>query len=274
MKKYIFLIFLLISYSIAFAGRVDTVAIYSKDMHKLIKCVVIEPDNYKKKGLKFPVVYLLHGYGGWYSNIIIRIPQLKDYADTYQTIYVCPDGANGSWYFDSPIDSAYRYESYIAGDVVNYIDKHFRTIADKEHRAISGLSMGGHGALFLALRHPGEFGAAGSMSGGFDLLFSKNQFEIAKRIGDTLTHAAEWHDLSVVNLIEKYTTTTVKIIFDCGNRDIFIIPNRRLHQKMLELKIPHDYIERSGEHNWDYWRNALPFQLLYFSRFFNTKPGS
>ena len=250
------------------AGSVDTVNIYSNGMHKFIKCVVIKPDNYKKKKTSFPVVYLLHGYGGWYSNIIIRIPQLKDYADTYQSIYVCPDGASGSWYFDSPVDSSYRYESYITKDVVEYIDKNYRTIAGKEHRAICGLSMGGHGAFFLALRHEDIFGAAGSMSGGFDLYGSRFKFEIAKRIGDTLTHASEWHDLSVINLVENYTKTTVKMIFDCGNKDIFIEPNRSLHQKMLQLKIPHVYIERPGEHNWDFWRNSLPYQLLYFSRYF------
>ena len=250
------------------AGTVDTVSIYSNDMHKLIKCVVIKPDEYKKKNGRLPVVYLLHGFGGWYANFIIRIPQLKDYADIYKVILVCPDGAVGSWYIDSPVDSSYRYESYIIRDVVKFIDKNYRTIANKEHRAISGLSMGGHGALFLALRHPDIFGAAGGMSGGFDLYASRNSFEIAKRIGDSLTQATNWHDLSVINLIEKYPNTSLKIIFDCGNRDIFIEANRALHRKMLMMKIPHDYIERPGEHNWDYWRGAIPYQLLYFSRFF------
>jgi S-formylglutathione hydrolase FrmB len=156
-------------------------------------------------------------------------------------------------------------------DVVNFIDKNYRTIGDKNHRAITGLSMGGHGALFLALRHPGIFGAAGSMSGVVDLKECKNRFDISKRIGDTILHAKEWHDLTVINLIENYTGTGVKIIFDCGDKDIFIDGNRRLHQKMLQLKIPHEYIERPGEHNWQYWSNAIPFQLLFFQRFFKLQ---
>ena len=271
MKKIIILLCFQWLTAISFAGTVDTIEIYSNAMHKLIKCVVIKPDNYKKKKTIFPVIYLLHGYGGWYSNMIIRIPQLKDYADIYQSILVCPDGAPASWYFDSPVDSSYRYESYITKDVVTYIDRNYRTLADKEHRAITGLSMGGHGALFLALRHNDIFGAAGGMSGGFDLNASRAKFEIAKRIGDTIAFASNWHDLSVINVIEQYVNTSLKIIFDCGNRDIFIEPNRALHQKMLQLKIPHDYIERSGEHNWDYWRTAIVYQLLFFSRFFNPK---
>ena len=267
MKKLIILFSFLLCTGVSIAGTVDTVTIYSNGMHKFIKCVVIKPDNYKNKKRWFPVVYLLHGYGGWYSNIIIRVPQMKDYADTYQALFVCPDGAN-SWYFDSPVDSSYRYESYIVNDVVHYIDKNYRTLADKDHRAICGLSMGGHGALFLALRHPTVFGAAGGISGGFDLYSSKSKFDIAKRIGDTLMHAAEWHDLSVINLIENYTNTPVKIIFDCGNKDIFIEANRNLHQKMLQLNLPHVYIERPGEHNWDYWKSGFPYQLLFFSRYF------
>ena len=269
MRKFLILFILLLSKGFIRAGTVDTVSIYSNDMHKYLKCVVIKPDGYSKKHKQLPVVYLLHGYGGWYANMIIRIPQLKDYADTYQALLVCPEGAAGSWYFDSPADTAYRYESYIVKDVVLFIDKNYRTLASATHRAICGFSMGGHGALFLALRHPSVFGAAGAMSGGFDLFAFRNQFEISKRIGDTTQNASNWHDLSVINLVENYVNTPVKILFDCGNRDMFVEANRALHRKMIQLNIPHDYIERPGEHNWDYWRNALPYQLLYFSRFFS-----
>jgi S-formylglutathione hydrolase FrmB len=268
--KYGFLFLFSLSFSVKlFAGTVDTVTIYSNSMHKPIKAVLIKPDNYDITVNRFPTVYLLHGYSGNYSNWIVKVPELKDYADRYQTLIVCPDGAFSSWYFDSPVDTAYRYETYIATEVVDYVDKNYRTIADKDHRAITGLSMGGHGALFLGLRHAGIFGAAGSLSGGVDLMESKNRFDVSKRIGDTLMHAKEWHDLTVINLIENYTGTGLKIIFDCGTRDIFIDGNRRLHQKMLQLNIPHDYTERPGEHNWNYWRSNITYQLLYFSNFFN-----
>ena len=237
-------------------------------MNKNIRCVVIQPDNYKKKKASFPVVYLLHGYSGNFSNWITKVPALMNYADDYQLIIVCPDGNFSSWYFDSPVDSSSRYETYISKEVVHYIDSAYRTIRDKDHRAITGLSMGGHGALFLSLRHPDIFGAAGSMSGGVDLSESKTRFDVTKRLGDTLSHAKDWHDYSVINLVENYVNTPVKIIFDCGNKDIFIEGNRGLHKKMQQLKIPHDYIERPGEHNWVYWSNAIPYELLFFKRFF------
>lgn len=126
--------------------------------------------------------------------------------------------------------------------------------------------MGGHGALFLALRHSDVFGAAGSMSGGVDLNESKNRFHIMKRIGDTILQANNWHDMSVVNLIENYTSTAVKIFLIVAGK-IFYRWQPQAASKMLQLKIPHTYIERPGEHNWNYWSNAIPFQLLYFQRF-------
>lgn len=252
------------------AGKVDTVSIYSNSMHKYMKAVVIKPDSYKKKKNSFPVVYLLHGHAGDFSNWITKVPELQKHADTYRTLIVCPDGAFSSWYFDSPLDTTYRYETHVAMEVVSFIDNNYRTIADKKHRAITGLSMGGHGALFLALRHADVFGAAGSMSGVVDLKESKSRFDISKRIGDTILQANNWRDMTVINLIENHTATAVKIFFDCGDKDIFINGNRRLHQKMLQLKIPHTYIERPGVHNWNYWSNAIPFQLLFFQRFFLT----
>jgi len=269
MKYLLILVFILFLSVTSFAGTVDTVSIFSKSMSKAIKAVVIEPDNYKKKSNRFPVVYLLHGYDGWYSNWIIRAPELKNYADTYQTIIVCPDGAKSSWYFNSPIDTAYRYETYIAHEVVDFIDKNYRTLADKKHRAITGLSMGGHGALFLALLHPDIFGAAGSMSGGLDMKEVGYRFDVPLRIGDTLKYPQNWNNYSITGIIDKYTGTTVTIIFDCGIGDIFIEGNRRLHQKMLVLKIPHEYTERPGLHDWAYWRNSVEYQLHYFRNFFN-----
>jgi len=261
--------FLLLVYSFSRAATVDTVSIYSFSMKKEFKAVVIKPDTYKKRSKQYPVVYLLHGYDGWYSNWIIREPKLKEYADTYQLLIVCPDGAKSSWYFDSPVDTTYQHETYIGTEVVRYIDLHYRTFADAKHRAITGLSMGGHGALYLALRHSETFGAAGSMSGGLDMKEVGYRFDVPLRIGDTLTHPQNWIDYSVTGMIPKYSATPVTILFDCGIGDIFIGGNRKLHQEMLRLKIPHEYTERPGVHSWEYWKNSLPYQLHFFRNFFN-----
>jgi S-formylglutathione hydrolase FrmB len=270
MIKNFFILFLLMLTIASRAADVDTIAIYSAAMQKSSKCVVITPK--KTKGIKaWPVVYLLHGYSGNYSNWIMKVPQLKDYADTYKLMIVCPDGAYSSWYFDSPVDSSMRYETYVAKEIPAYIDAHYPTIKNNAARAITGLSMGGHGGLFLGFRHNDIFGACGSMSGGVDLNASRNKYDIVKRIGDTVSYAGNWKNLSVINLVETVSTPPVKIIIDCGTEDFFYPINRELHEKMLRLKIPHDYTERPGKHDWNYWSNAVGYQLLFFHRFFNSK---
>jgi len=98
MKKIIsFFLIQFISFSLI-AGTVDTVVIYSSGMHRPIKCVVIIPGNYKNDTTHFPVVYLLHGYSGNYSNWITKAPELKEMADANKIMIVCPDGGFSSWY--------------------------------------------------------------------------------------------------------------------------------------------------------------------------------
>ena len=248
----------------ACASHVDTVVIHSQAMNKDLKAIVIRPETDKP----LPVVYLLHGYSGDYSNWIKKVGALKKYADEFQLMIVCPDGHYSSWYLDSPIDPSMRYETYIAKEVPAYIDAHYATVKSRKGRAITGLSMGGHGGLFLGFRHADIFGACGSMSGGVDLNASRSKYDIMKRIGDTITHAANWRNYSVINVIDNYPKDSLAIIIDCGTEDFFFPINQALHAKMLRLKIPHDYTERPGKHDWVYWANAVKYQLLFFSNYF------
>ena len=263
------------------AATVDTISIYSNAMHKEFKCVVIKPAIYKKpvrqggKKISLPVVYLLHGHDGWYSNWLIRVPQLKNYADEYNLIIVCPDGGKSSWYFDSPVDSTIKYETYIGKEVPEYIDAHYNTIKNRKGRAITGLSMGGHGAMFLALRHPDFFGACGTMSGGMDLNYSRSKFDIIKRLGDTITHADNWKKYMVITVVDEYKKQietgigdALTMMIDCGIDDFYYEPNMLFHEKLLRLKLPHDYVIRPGKHDWAYWKNAVQYQLLFFSNYF------
>ncbi|OUT73197.1 MAG: XynC protein, partial [Crocinitomicaceae bacterium TMED16] len=168
MKQIILLYLLCISTNIAFGG-VDTVQVYSEAMDQTIPNLVITPKDYTEQNDELPVTYLLHGAGGYFSNWFFRVPEIKQYATDYNMIIVCPDGDKTSWYIDSPIDSTSQYESYITRELVPAIDQKYRTIKKKNGRAITGLSMGGHGAFYLAFRHQEIWGAAGSMSGGVNI---------------------------------------------------------------------------------------------------------
>jgi S-formylglutathione hydrolase FrmB len=271
MKKIVYLVsFLCCIANYSKAATVDTIEVYSCKMQKEIKCIVIKPEGYKKKKASFPVVYLLHGFSGDYSNWIKKVPAIKDYADAMQVLLVCPDGGFSSWYFDSPIDPTYQYESFVAAELVHHIDSNYKTIQDAKARALTGLSMGGHGGIYVGLRHPQTFGAIGSMSGALDVTYIKTRYQVEKRLGDTATHAANWLSHSTFAMLDTLQPTNQKIIVDCGTED-FVLPfNEEIHKRFLKRKFKHDYILRPGKHDWDYWSNAVYYQLCFFKRFFDS----
>jgi S-formylglutathione hydrolase FrmB len=198
---------------------------------------------------------------------------VKNLADQYNVIVVLPEGETFGWYLNSPVNKESQFESYIIDDVIGKIDKTYRTIKDRKGRVITGLSMGGHGALYLSARHPNLFCAAGSMSGAVDLNWSnwripsdfltrvKTGFQ--NLIGDT-TNMALYASYSVVSMADKMSTNNVKLIIDCGVDDFLIESNRELHHRLVYNHTPHDYTEHPGAHTWDYWQNSLPFQVLFF----------
>ena len=258
----------------AIAGNVDTIQIQSNYLKKATKFVVIQPSNQGQQNntqARYPVVYLLNGYDGNYAQWTKTAPQLAKTADDLKMIFVYPDGGKSSWYFDSPLDSNMQYESYIIKELVPYVDANFPTKANPKSRAITGLSMGGHGALYLAIRHSDIFGAAGSTSGGFDFRPFPKSWNLQNILGEYETNQARWYDYTVMRQVELLTNKQLAIIFDCGVDDTFINVNRALHEKLLQLKIDHDYIERSGGHNHDYWRSSIDFQMLFFHQFFQKK---
>ena len=271
-KRAFLLTIVLFSTGLIFASRVDTIRVESKVMHKTIKNIVVVPDDYQSTKT-YPSVYLLHGAGGDFKDWVTNAPGIKILSDLYKVIIVCPDGGVTSWYYDSPVDSTYKYETFVTKELLGYVDAHYATNKDKSARAITGLSMGGHGGLYLSLRHQDLFGAGGSMSGGVDIRPFPNNWDIAKRLGTLQSQPENWEKNTIVNMLDLLKNSSLKLIIDCGVNDFFYDVNSNLHKKLLEIKYPHDYIERPGVHNWSYWKNSVKYQFLFFNEFF-TRGGT
>lgn len=271
MKKLLFsLVSVLSFWQVAVAAKVDTLTTYSTVMKKDIKAVVVLPEGYVS-AKSYPTVYLLHGAGDNFSGWVNKVPSIKKYADQFQMIIVCPDGNVTSWYFDSPEDPAWKYETYVSKELVNIIDKKYSTIKDRKGRAITGLSMGGHGALYLAFKHQDIFAAAGSMSGGVDIRPFPLNWDIAKRLGAEDKFPERWEQNSVINLIHLLSPNRLAINIDCGRDDFFYEVNMKLHEKLQYNNVPHDFTIRPGAHNWEYWSNSIGFQLMFFNNSFSKK---
>jgi S-formylglutathione hydrolase FrmB len=256
----------------AFA-EVEFLQVPSETMKREIPISVTLPHDYSTKKARLPVVYLLHGAGdnerGWGVNTPVQ-----EMADAYDVIIVTPS-VGLSWYFDSPLDPASQFETFVSKELVNFVDAHYRSIPKRNARALAGLSMGGHGAMFLAVRHKDIFSAAAPVSGGVDICSShplvgpfSERWGIKQYLGPIEMYPERWHELSVINQVDSLKPGELAVAIDCGTDDFFIDVNRQLHAKLTEKGIDHEYVEFPGGHSWEYWRLSLPRQMEFLNRHF------
>jgi len=210
----------------------------------------------------YPVVFLLHGYGGDYTQMG-KIINLQNIADSYGFIIVCPDGQKDSWYFDSPTQKNSEFETFFFQDLLPYITHEFRI--DTNALFITGLSMGGHGAMYLFLRHSNSFAAAGSTSGVLDLNASSLKYSsLSNRLGEYNQQQSRFDSYSAINLLDSIKFTEKPIIFDCGNRDHLYEANKDFKDACDSLHVNAFYFSFPGRHNRAYWRESLPLHFRFF----------
>ncbi|GAA0881239.1 alpha/beta hydrolase family protein [Algoriphagus jejuensis] len=262
-------------------AKTDTIQVFSPAMGKNLKAAVTTPSSYAAESTRYPVLYLLHGGSGSFSDWHRKVTEpglVGRLAEEYDMIIVTPSVGPSSYYYDSQMLDSVRYETYIINELIPHIDKSFRTLAQKESRAITGLSMGGHGAITLSAKHPELFIAAGSMSGvmNIDTRLWKVNDDFRKlrqdgqkaMLGADLTYdAPTFSTFTAVGLVSKIKANGLALIIDCGVDDFLIETNRQMHRLLLESETPHDYIERPGAHTWTYWTEALPFHLLFIDKY-------
>ena len=243
----------------------------SKLMNREMPYRVVLPDNYSNSNEKtfYPVIYLLHGLTGHFDNWTDKT-KLAEHAKKYNYIIVTPEGGDG-WYTDSASVPADKYESYIIQELIPEVDKKFRTIADREHRVIAGLSMGGYGAVKFGLKYPEKFILVGSFSGalGIVALPSKatSTFPSIKNVfGEDESPTRKNND--IFRILRESTNEQIKalpfIYFDCGTEDFLFQSNRDFADLLIEKKIKHEFRQLPGGHTWTYW-NAQVQEFLELS---------
>ncbi len=273
------------------------------------------PEGYAASAARYPVIYLVHGWGvterSW-----TEAGGLTAAADVMnlQAIVVMPDGDRGM-YVNGRANVPYEtcmaetpptrnksegraefcvrtpnYEDYIVNDLITYIDSHYRTVALRAGRAVSGESMGGFGAMNLAFRHRDVFAAVASHSGFVaplyagprpyvkgqaemlspqQLIASPNLTEQREILG---TEIGNWHAHSPSDLAERLTNGDLAIYFDCGTEDEFgfLELSLYLHDRLTELGIAHEFQTAPGGHNDGFFSRriieSLRFHAGHFKR--------
>ena len=258
--------FLVVCLAVVANARVDTVNLPSKLVNATLPYNVILPTDYDTaRTTRYPVLYLLHGLTGHYSDWLKRT-NIADYASAHRIIVVMPEG-NDSWYTESTVVANNKYESYILQELIPDVQQRYRTIEARYARAIAGLSMGGYGAIKFGLKSPYTFVLAASMSGVFAITrYSEPEVpelwrESLRLFGPVGSDTRKTNDVFEIlkNLTPARISSLPYFYFDCGTEDSSLIfpSNRELATVMFEKKIPHEYRELPGDHSWGYWDNQV-----------------
>ncbi len=244
-------------------GSVETVQFHSNLINATLPYNVVLPANYRSsKTTRYPVLYLLHGLGGHYGDWITRT-NVADYAAQHRMIVVMPEG-NDSWYTDSATKANDKYESYVIKELIPDVQRRYRTIETRYGRGIAGLSMGGYGALKFGLKSPGTFIFAGSMSGCPEAAsWTAEDLKDFKAIYDSLppVFGAEGSETrkanDLVGIVRGMSAGRIAglpyLYLDCGTDDFTSNSNQKFAELLRQQKIPHEYRQLPGNHNWQYW---------------------
>ena len=295
-------------------GEVRGDAFYSSALGVRKHLMVYLPPSYAQDTTRrFPVAFCLHGLSGSETDWLSRAG-IEHIADSLfargvpETIIVLPDGDDG-WYVNWADPASYRvcadtartesverycvqhgrYDDYVASDVVTYVASRYRTIDDRAHRGIGGLSMGGYGALIVALKHPETFAAAASHSGVASPMYAgPAEFTPPARYATSVdqlktggggfwsrylhvfgTDLERWRTNDPARVVERLAGRRGRVpalFIDCGTEDALVGQSRALHWELGRLGITHTYAEWSGAHTWRYWNAHVPESLAWLAR--------
>ena len=252
---------------------VVTIQVPSKTFKKDTPVNILLPKNYATSGLRYPVVYLLHGASGNNADWNAK-SGVAAYVRDLPLIVVIPDGNGNSFYVNS--QGGGKWGDYFHKELVPYIDKSYRTIARREGRATAGLSMGGYGSWKLALDNPDDFAACASLSGvmlfgsgsekGYGT-FASNLFGDPDKDKKAQSRYAEV-DLKPLLLrqVRRSHYLGPALYFDIGAQDFLLKANEGMEQWLLENAIPYEYAEFDGAHEWPYWDAHIQDALQFLMR--------
>ncbi|MFC5185559.1 alpha/beta hydrolase [Actinomadura harenae] len=226
---------------------------------------VVLPPSYSPVGGPFPVLYLLHGFGG-NRNTWLQCANLSAVVDSHRLVLVLPESGR-AWFINDA--RGRRYEDYLVHEVVDHVDAAFNTVPTRDGRAVGGFSMGGAAALYQALLHGDRFSVVASNGGAFEAPLREGDPYEALRgdrnlaIPSTRDHERVWGPAGseVRRRYDPYSLIRnrdprhpIEVYLDIGLDDYprMISMNRRTRDALTAGSVPHEYRERPGGHDWDF----------------------
>lgn len=257
-------IFILLFYSSVVIGQGKLYTIDSKLIPETDSLLVFVPAQYTAND-KLPCVILLHGYSGSYLQWS-KNSNLQEYADIYRCMIVTPSGFFDSWYLNSPLLKNSQYAEYFKHVFLPYVVDSLKS--DPQRIFISGLSMGGFGAVSLLLNNPKLLKAAASTSGVLNLVPFSGKWGLSKLFGNDSNAVDFYKKFSPHFLLDDREKFSNSLLIDCGTEDFAYQVNSEFYTKAVSLGYNITFISRPGSHTHQYWRDALPYHFLFFSKLF------
>jgi S-formylglutathione hydrolase FrmB len=294
MVRWTLLLSLVVSFLLPLAeaqGRIDCNALNSRILNQPVHYCVLLPPGYDPAGTKptkrYPVLYFLHGLGeneqtlfntgGW--NLIEDLRQQQKIGDF---LIVAPQG-DRSFYINSASGKV-RYSDFLLREFIPYIEGKYRVRPGREGRAISGVSMGGYGALRVAFAHPEMFSSVSAQSAAL-MTDSPSEMDAAMRSGSQLGRVLapvfgepidvpHWKENSpfVLAKTNEAGLRKLAIYFNCGQDDDFGFEKgaEALHRQLVAEGIKHEYHLYPGDHSLTYFMAHIGETLEFHSRVFQT----
>jgi S-formylglutathione hydrolase FrmB len=285
-----YLVGLVLSCCLSFAqGRVDCSALTSKIVHRDVRyCVMLPPDYEKESSKKYPVLYFLHGLGENEQTLLRSggwglIEDLRQQHKVGDFLMVAPEGWDS--FFINSADGRDRYSDFFLTEFLPYIESHYRVIRDRKARGVTGLSMGGYGALRFAFARPDLFGSVTAQSAALITespqelnvdLRSAGPFArlLGKAFGDPV-NVPHWQQNNPFHLAQKnqIQIKTLAIYMNCGQQDEYGFADgaTRMHKQLLAEGVRHEFHLYPGGHNADYFLSHMGETMEFHWRAF-SKP--
>ncbi len=261
---------------------IESITFKSNILKRTVNYSVYLPKDYQSSQKKYPVLFLLNGYGGdnksWNKDFFIKkkIDSLISIYLLYPCVIIMPDGMNT--YYINDVQNKRPYESFLHKEFFPKMDSVYRILPDKNFRAVGGMSMGGFGAVIHSIKYPDKFGTCIALGAAIrtDSMVKNTQPGLYEQFLSPVFGNQEpklritnhWKNNNPLYLVNKTNTpklTGINWYIDCGMYDYLYNGNKAFHEMLMRNNIPHEYHMRIGEHNDRYWKISLIQGILFWN---------
>ena len=275
---------------------VTDIAFFSESLQRDMHINVILPRGYDESGISYPVLYLCHGFTSNYHEFVhVGVPE---YLNRFDMMVVMVDVGNSSYvnWAESEDGRPLNFADHVCVDVINYVDRSYRTIAERKGRAINGISMGANGAITMGLSHPHLFCSIAGHSGGYSFDSAREALLVTEEepapnwrtqmMNDT---TMRYRDIDIegfstmkdrtpkgkpylsaedIDKVDPYVLVLKHpkeelphIYIDCGVKDFLYEPTKKFMNFLTENGIPFVFGQSEGTHEEDYWGREVSVSM-------------